>query len=258
MLRGRLRQPIFQHDRIPTWPRTLGYPVAKTLRPSLGILKGYYGLGRRIRRRRVAHKRGGKLTVGKVLHGVNNFLKKSKLISTVAPSLIKQYVPKQYKGIPTQAIASQLVRLGKKEGYGRRMRHKRMHHKRKMMMGGNKGLINLRKTKNTLLGIDKFLRKSKVLSKIAKPIADALPQYKQYSDPALQILKNVGYGRRKMHHKKRGGALRGLHTFKVGYGRQLGLYGNTSDANTRWSQSGLGRRCRGGNAPFNRYVNSSF
>ena len=260
---------LFSNKNMPLWPRVIGARPKPTLRKSLGVLRGYVGIGRKhhahrrktVRapmgvihhvvhhhkrapvggRRKYAH-RGGKLTVGKVLHGVNNFLKKSKLISTIGAPLIKQYAPKQYKGIPVQQIASHLLGVAKKQGYGRRRHHVRRHvmggirhykrhpvrhvmggirhykrhpvrhhvmgglrhHRRRHVMGGAHGRINTRKTLNTFRDIGKFLHKTKVLSKIAQPLSTLVPgEYKPYADAGLKILSNLGAGRRRRRHHVR-------------------------------------------------------
>jgi len=142
------------------------------------------GMKRRVVRRR---RMGGKPKFGTRLLGrINNFFKKSKLLSTIASAVapeISMAVP-ELSPLITGAQGSLA-----KTGYGRRRRVVRRRRK-----GG----------RNPLTAVNKFLKGTKLLSKIAQSVGPSISRIHQLA-PLVQgvqgTISKAGYGKRR--RKKR-------------------------------------------------------
>ncbi len=161
--------------QVPPYPRVIGIRPIPTLRQSVGIARNYVGTGKR----RAPKKIGGGNEWRKfknTMKGVNQFLKQSKIISTVGAPLV-QNLPANY-----QPAATALLSVAKKSGYGKRQKG---------------GKITLKKVGQALKGVDRFLKKTKIISQVGKVLGKEVPaEYKPYSDAALKVASNLGYGKR--------------------------------------------------------------
>jgi len=147
----------------------------------------------RHRRRRTMHGSGFMDSVRKA----NDFLKSTQAVSKVAGAL---------GGIVPGRAGQIIGKIGTTAGnlgYGRR----RVHRRRRTMHGG--GFMD------TMRGINNFLKKSQVISKVAGALGGVIP----YASNVSSIAGNLGYGRRRrvVHRRRRvaGGARTMAHKKKA-------------------------------------------
>ena len=158
----------------PRFPLAVGTKAIPNLRKNVGVALNVYGEGPKRRLRKAK----------KVLGQVNDFLKKSKLISTVGAPLAA-LLPPGYN-----VAAEGLVGVARNAGYGKRGRPK------KMMGGARANPSALRRIKEGLKKVDAYLKKTQIISKIGNKLNKHVPkEYKVYSDAGLAVAKNLGYGK---------------------------------------------------------------